>query len=467
MSPTTVSTAPARPVDPADLGVDLRSNVLRPGARRRRALGRTSSCRWAPTDPRAGDPEHGPVSQGRLVGRLGPVARGLPRRARLRLLPPRRPGHRLSGGVALDEYTEAETQDGHDVGRVAGRAAVVHRRDRDVGAVVRRVHLDPGRRDPAAAPPRDRADPGDGRPLHRRRPLRRRRDERQRAVAVRGEPGGDERAAGAAVRAGATAGWSAGASGSRRRRCGCSSGRASSATVRTGGGARSRPTTAGIEAAILHITGWMDEYVDAAIRMQARCTNAAGRRTIVGPWVHGLPDHAYPAPNIDWLREMVRWFDRWLKDEPNGADLEPALTWFHRSPTPPERFPKRLKGEWRATLGRGRIPAATWSSSPTARRCATGAGRGRPGRARPDGRDGVDTFAHLPTAGVARRLAVLGRRPSARTASRQTSASRTDAGPVYIERAADRRRSTSSASRSRCSTSASTQPVAHLVVRLG
>lgn len=104
-----------------------------------------------------------------------------------------------------------------------------------------------------------------------------------------------------------------------------------------------------IEAAILHITGWMDEYVDAAVRMQARCTSAVARRTIVGPWVHGLPDHAYPAPNIDWLREMIRWFDRFLKDDRNGAEDEPALTWFHRDPTPPERFPKRLAGEWRAT----------------------------------------------------------------------------------------------------------------------
>ena len=50
--------------------------------------------------------------------------------------------------------------------------------------------------------------------------------------------------------------------------------------------------------------------------------NAAGRRTIVGPWVHGFPSSAYPAPNIDWLHETVRWFDRWLKGARNGADTE-------------------------------------------------------------------------------------------------------------------------------------------------
>ena len=103
-----------------------------------------------------------------------------------------------------------------------------------------------------------------------------------------------------------------------------------------------------IEAAILQLGGWMDEYVDAALRIQARCTAAVARRTIVGPWVHGLPDHAYPGPNIDWLHELTRWFDRWLKGVENGVEAEPPLTWFHREPTPPERFPARLNGSWRA-----------------------------------------------------------------------------------------------------------------------
>ena len=38
----------------------------------------------------------------------------------------------------------------------------------------------------------------------------------------------------------------------------------------------------------------MDEYVDAALRMLERCTNAP-RRALIGNWVHDLPDDAYPA----------------------------------------------------------------------------------------------------------------------------------------------------------------------------
>jgi putative CocE/NonD family hydrolase len=145
-----------------------------------------------------------------------------------------------------------------------------------------------------------------------------------------------------------------------------------------------------LEAAVLHFAGWMDEYVDAALRMQALCVNASARRTIVGPWVHGLPDGAYPAPNVDWRREMVRWFDRFLKDSDNGVDEEPALTWFHRVPTPPERFPARLNGEWRA--------AARWPAGTASVTLGLGDRTLLDQGGAPE--SGRDAFVHRPTAGV-------------------------------------------------------------------
>lgn len=149
-----------------------------------------------------------------------------------------------------------------------------------------------------------------------------------------------------------------------------------------------------IRAAVLQLAGWMDEYVDAALRIQQHCTAAAARRTIVGPWVHGLPDHAYPGPNIDWLHEMVRWFDRWLKAADNGAEMEPALTWLHRQHTPPERFPARLNGAWRAVRD--------WPVPATPLNVWLDAGD-EPGRGvlatEPTVDEGEDLFEHRPTAG--------------------------------------------------------------------
>jgi putative CocE/NonD family hydrolase len=102
-----------------------------------------------------------------------------------------------------------------------------------------------------------------------------------------------------------------------------------------------------IEAAILMFGGWMDSYVDPVFRMLERCP--APRRAIVGNWSHEFPDHGYPGPNLDWLHEMVRFFDHWLKGESNGSMEEPALTWFQRDFAPPEPFPAAWPGRWRAT----------------------------------------------------------------------------------------------------------------------
>jgi putative CocE/NonD family hydrolase len=102
-----------------------------------------------------------------------------------------------------------------------------------------------------------------------------------------------------------------------------------------------------ISCAILYIGGWADGYANCALRMQEQCT-AAPRKALIGPWVHSLPDSAYPGPNIDYLHEMVRFFDHWLKGADNGVMDEPALTIFRQEYTPPEAFPARVNGAWHA-----------------------------------------------------------------------------------------------------------------------
>ncbi|MBA2717960.1 MAG: CocE/NonD family hydrolase [Chloroflexi bacterium] len=98
------------------------------------------------------------------------------------------------------------------------------------------------------------------------------------------------------------------------------------------------------------IGGWMDEYVDAAVRMLERCTNAP-RKALIGNWVHDLPDDAYPAPNVDWYHEMVRFFDHWLKGIDNGAMGEPGFVAFRHDWAEPDPFPARWSGEWIAEPG--------------------------------------------------------------------------------------------------------------------
>lgn len=101
-----------------------------------------------------------------------------------------------------------------------------------------------------------------------------------------------------------------------------------------------------IACAIFSIAGWMDGYTNAALRMHEQCVNAAGRKTLIGNWSHSMPSEAYPGPHLDYLHEMTRFFDYWLKGIDNGVMAETALTLFRREYTPPEAFPEKLNGEW-------------------------------------------------------------------------------------------------------------------------
>ena len=101
-----------------------------------------------------------------------------------------------------------------------------------------------------------------------------------------------------------------------------------------------------IEAAIFSIGGWMDSYVDPVLRMHERCT--APRRSLIGNWVHSYPDDAYPGPNLDWYHELVRFFDHWLKGIDNGVMDEPSFVVFRHEYADPEPFPAAWPGEWLA-----------------------------------------------------------------------------------------------------------------------
>jgi hypothetical protein len=150
-----------------------------------------------------------------------------------------------------------------------------------------------------------------------------------------------------------------------------------------------------INAAMLLIGGWMDGYVDSALRMLERCVSAP-RRALIGNWVHDYPDAAYPGPNLDWHHELVRFFDHWLKGVDNSVMDEPALTFFRRDFAPPEPFPASWPGAWRSEPS---FPA------PGAGETSLWLAAGEvplEGRLTPDapGEGGVDRFPHRATTGT-------------------------------------------------------------------
>ena len=148
------------------------------------------------------------------------------------------------------------------------------------------------------------------------------------------------------------------------------------------------PDYGALECAVFQVAGWTDAYPDAAFRMQERCTNAAVR-TLAGNWVHSFPDDAYPGPNLDWQHEMVRFFDRYLKGVDNGWEHEPALVWYEREYAEPEPFPASWPGRWRAADAFP-VPGSV------AHELRLGPGT----LGQPPEEEGVDALPHLATVGT-------------------------------------------------------------------
>ena len=145
-----------------------------------------------------------------------------------------------------------------------------------------------------------------------------------------------------------------------------------------------------IEAAVFNIGGWHDSYVDPAFRMQARCP--APSHTLIGNWVHSWPHDAAPGPNLDELHEIARFFDRHLRGIDNGWEAEPPIVWFEHEFAPPEPFPPSLPGRWRAAVAypHPAMSMRTWrfgAATLDGDAGATDAG-------------GVDVFRHRPTTGT-------------------------------------------------------------------
>ncbi len=99
-----------------------------------------------------------------------------------------------------------------------------------------------------------------------------------------------------------------------------------------------------IAAPALHISGWYDIFLADALRnysgMRKRGATERARqhqRLIIGPWSHSnftgsFPEREFgPAAGsaaLDLTGILLRWFDRWLKDEDNNAEAEPPVLVF-------------------------------------------------------------------------------------------------------------------------------------------
>ncbi|HEX6844535.1 MAG TPA: CocE/NonD family hydrolase [Actinomycetota bacterium] len=100
-----------------------------------------------------------------------------------------------------------------------------------------------------------------------------------------------------------------------------------------------------IEAATMLVGGWADGYTNICLRSfpHLRCP----KRVLLGPWSHAAVDTCLPGPNIDLVAEMLRWWDRWLKDEETGVADEPPIAVYQQRSTRPDPLRTEVRGGWR------------------------------------------------------------------------------------------------------------------------
>lgn len=95
---------------------------------------------------------------------------------------------------------------------------------------------------------------------------------------------------------------------------------------------------------VMTVSGWADGYTNSVFRMLENLN--VPRRGLVGPWAHTYPHIGRPGPAIDFLAELKRWWDRWLKGEENGVMDEPMLlAWMQDSEPPTTQYAER-DGRW-------------------------------------------------------------------------------------------------------------------------
>ena len=93
------------------------------------------------------------------------------------------------------------------------------------------------------------------------------------------------------------------------------------------------------------VAGWADGYRNNTFRTFAALQ--CEKSLLIGPWSHMAPATSRPGPHLDLVPEMIRWFDRWLRDADNGVDRDPPIRVFVRHATRPEPDLAEYEGSWR------------------------------------------------------------------------------------------------------------------------
>ena len=100
-----------------------------------------------------------------------------------------------------------------------------------------------------------------------------------------------------------------------------------------------------VECPVFMIGGWRDGYPNSPLRTFENLQVPS--KLLMGPWNHSRPNVALPGPRIDYLHEIVRWCDYWLKGEENGVMDEEPICFYMQTYDEPRADRTQTSGYWR------------------------------------------------------------------------------------------------------------------------
>ncbi len=107
-----------------------------------------------------------------------------------------------------------------------------------------------------------------------------------------------------------------------------------------------------IQTPVYLVGGWTDPYHTSLFRMMANLE--CPKKALVGPWGHLYPNFAQPRPQIGFLQESIRWWDKWLKGKETGIMDEASLRCYMQETVSPQRHHNYRPGRW--------VADASWPS---------------------------------------------------------------------------------------------------------
>ncbi|SFP80583.1 CocE/NonD family hydrolase [Tranquillimonas alkanivorans] len=99
-----------------------------------------------------------------------------------------------------------------------------------------------------------------------------------------------------------------------------------------------------IKIPVFAVSGWADGYTNSVFRLMENLD--VPRKGLVGPWGHIYPHFGRPGPAIDFLGELLRWWDKWLKGKDTGVEDDPMVCAWMQDSMPPNPEYDYRPGHW-------------------------------------------------------------------------------------------------------------------------